>query len=193
MSSATTAVGKIYGLKSAGSGDKLKVTFRVGVRKRFVSEQDKQDNKTQTFYPCIAYGKTAEFINQYFEDKKAIHVLDMEFQTYRSNDAPDDYDDKYIFKVNTVSFVPGTDDGEGGGGNSGGGNRGSNNNSRGNDRGNNGGGRESNSRGGNDNRRGNDSRDDRRSNDSGRGNSGRDTGRSGGGDSYVANEDDLPF
>lgn len=110
--------GKIYNLKhTAGQQQgKGRVTLRVSVRKEFVSDQDKQANKTNVFLPMIAYGPTAEFINQYFKDGDTICIKDMEYQTYRTQNAPNEYDDAHIFKVNKVGFVPGANDnGQGGG------------------------------------------------------------------------------
>lgn len=104
--------GKIYGLKSKGTAEKPRVTFRLSVRKRFVSDQDKKDGKTQTFMPCIAYGSTAEFINQYFNDQDVISVGDMEYQTYSSQNNTTEYDDAHIFKVEKVGFVPGANNGD---------------------------------------------------------------------------------
>ena len=126
--------GKIYGMKPGQTGNgKDKVSFRIGVRKQFVTDQDKQDGKTMTFMPMIAMGPTAKFIMDYFNDGDAIAIGSMEYQTYRTQNAPNEFDDAHIFKVNSVGFVS---DGNGGGNNGGGQQR---QNNGGNQRGNGGG------------------------------------------------------
>lgn len=112
--------GKIYGLKSGQtSNGKDKVSFRVGVRKQFVTDADKQNKTTMTFIPCMANGPTAKFINDFFNDGDSISVGSMEYQTYRSKNADpnNNFDDAHIFKVNSVGFVG---DNSGGGNNAGG-------------------------------------------------------------------------
>jgi single-stranded DNA-binding protein len=110
--------GKIYGLKPGQTGNgKDKVSFRVGVRKQYVTDQDKQDGKTLTFIPMIAMGPTAKFIMDYFNDGDGIAVGSMEYQTYRTQNAPNEFDDAHIFKVNQVGFVGDNSGGGNGGGN----------------------------------------------------------------------------
>lgn len=117
--------GLIYGLKFANENDdkKIRATFRVGVRKRYVSDQDKQNKTTQTFMPMVAYGATAKFIKDWFTDGKPISIGDMEYFTFKS-DQNNKYDDGHMFKVLQVGFVPGTGDGDNG--SNGGGQRSSN-------------------------------------------------------------------
>jgi single-stranded DNA-binding protein len=110
--------GKIYNLKPGTSANgKAKVSFRLSVRKSFVTDQEKADNKTNVFMPMIAIGPTAEFITKYFKDGDFMCVGSMEYQTYRTNNAPNEYDDAHIFKVDKVGFAGNNDSG---GANSGG-------------------------------------------------------------------------
>jgi len=106
-----TFLGKIYKLESSGSPGKdgFRVTFRLGVRKKYVSEEDKKEGKTQVFVPMIAFGKTAEFIDQYFEDGSAIAVSNCEYNTFESDK---DGEKKFFhnFKIGNVDFVPQTSD-----------------------------------------------------------------------------------
>lgn len=100
--------GRIYGLKSAQTANgKDKVTFRIGVRKQYVSDQDKQDGKTMTFMPMIAMGPTAKFITTYFKEGDNIAIGSMEFQTFRSQNADpsNTFDDMYNFKIDKAGFV----------------------------------------------------------------------------------------
>ena len=111
--------GKIYGMKPGQTGNgKDKVSFRVGVRKQFVTDQDKQDGKTLSFLPMIAMGPTAKFIMDYFKDGDTISIGNMEYQTYRTQNAPNEFDDAHIFKVNQAGFA-GDGSGGGNGGNTG--------------------------------------------------------------------------
>lgn len=108
--------GKIYNLKcSQTSNGKDKCTFRVSVRKQFVSDQDKQNNTTNVFIPCMAMGPTAKFISDYFKDGDFVAIGDMEYQTWKS-DSNQQYDDVHMFKVNKAGFCGGADAGNGGGG-----------------------------------------------------------------------------
>jgi single-stranded DNA-binding protein len=98
--------GKIYGLKPGTTGNgKPKVSWRLSVRKSFVTDQEKTENKTNTFLPMIAMGPTAEFITKYFKDGDSMSVGSMEYQTYRTANAPNEFDDAHIFKVDKVGFV----------------------------------------------------------------------------------------
>lgn len=100
--------GKIYGLKvSQTASGKDKVTFRVAVRKQFVTDEDKQNNTTHYFLPMMAVGPTATFISKYFKDGDMISIGSMEYQTYRTKNADPNskFDDAHVFKVNTVGFV----------------------------------------------------------------------------------------
>lgn len=107
--------GKIYGLKAGQTTNgKPKVSFRVGVRKQFVTDADKQNNTTQIFVPMTAMGPTADFITKFFKDGDGISVADMEYQTFKS-DQSQQFDDRHIFKVNRAGFVPGGSDANGGG------------------------------------------------------------------------------
>ncbi|MNQ66142.1 Single-stranded DNA-binding protein [compost metagenome] len=114
--------GLIYGLKETGKKGKdgYRVNFRLGVRKSYVSDEDKKAGKTQTFIPMVAFGKTAEFIMDYFEDGKPITVTNVEYNTWESSDnGKTEY--FHNFRVGQAGFVPGTGDNNGGGGNGGGG------------------------------------------------------------------------
>lgn len=111
--------GKIYGMKSGQTANgKDKVSFRVGVRKQFVTDQDKQNNTTMTFMPISAMGPTAGFITKHFKDGDMISLGDMEYQTYRSQNADpsNNFDDMHIFKVNRAGFVSDGNAGNGGNG-----------------------------------------------------------------------------
>lgn len=122
-------VGKIYNLKDQSANGKERVMFKVSVRKEWVSDQDKQDKKTQTFVPIAANGPTAKFILDFFKDGDTICIKDMEYQTYRTKNADpnNNFDDGHIFKANKVGFVPGANqDGDQGQGQS----RGNNNNNQ---------------------------------------------------------------
>lgn len=106
--------GRIYGLKSGQTTNgKDKVTFRIGVRKEYVTDQDKQDKKTLVFMPMIAMGPTAKFISTYFNEGDNIAIGSMEYGTFRSQNAPNEYDDMHSFKINKAGFVS---DGQQGGG-----------------------------------------------------------------------------
>lgn len=110
-----TFVGKIYKLESSGKAGKdgFRVNFRLGVRKKYVSEEDKKEGKTQVFIPMIAFGKTAEFIDQYFEDGSVICVSNCEYNTFESDK---DGEKKFFhnFKIGNVDFVPQSSDSDGG-------------------------------------------------------------------------------
>lgn len=114
--------GLIYGLKDTGKKGKdgYRVNFRLGVRKSYVSDEDKKAGKTQTFIPMVAFGKTAEFIMEYFEDGKPITVTNVEYNTWESTDGgKTEY--FHNFRVGQAGFVPGTGDNNGGGNGGGGG------------------------------------------------------------------------
>ena len=109
--------GKIYGLKvDTTAKGKDKVTFRVGVRKQFVTDEDKQNGTTHYFLPMMAIGPTATFIKNYFKDGDVICIGSMEYQTYRTKNADPNskFDDGHVFKVNAVGF-PGDGNGNGNG------------------------------------------------------------------------------
>jgi single-stranded DNA-binding protein len=111
--------GKIYNLKPGTSANgKAKVSFRLSVRKSFITDQEKADNKTNVFMPMIAIGPTAEFITKYFKDGDFMCVGSMEYQTYRTSNAPNEFDDAHIFKVDKVGFAGNNDNGNQGGGQS---------------------------------------------------------------------------
>lgn len=110
MAQVMSALGRIKGLKvSTTSNGKDKVTFRLAVRKSFVKEADKQQNKTHVFLPMIAMGPTATFIKNYFNEGDMIYVTNMEYQTYRTQNADSNtnYDDGHLFFVNSVAFAGG--------------------------------------------------------------------------------------
>lgn len=112
--------GLIYGLKETGKKGKdgYRVNFRLGVRKSYVSDEDKKAGKTQTFMPMVAFGKTAEFIMDYFEDGKPITVTNVEYNTWESTDGgKTEY--FHNFRVGQAGFVPGTGDSNGGNGSGG--------------------------------------------------------------------------
>lgn len=110
-------VGKIYGLESDGKKGKdgFKVKFRLSVRKRWVSDEDKKNGRTQTFVPCVAFGKTAELIDEYFQDGSIIGVRDLEYSTWES-DSNGSKQYFHNFKVGGIDFIPTEDGGQGGGG-----------------------------------------------------------------------------
>jgi single-stranded DNA-binding protein len=125
--------GRIYGLKSGQTANgKDKASFRVGIRKQFVTDQDKTDGKTLVFMPMMAMGPTAKFITDFFKDGDSIAIGAMEYQTYRTQNAPNEFDDAHIFKVDKVGFVgdKSNDSGNGGGGNQRANNNGGGNNQR---------------------------------------------------------------
>lgn len=110
--------GKIYGMKPGQTANgKDRVSFRVGVRKRYVTDQDKQNNTTMTFLPIMIMGPTATFVIKHFKDGDMIALGDMEYQTYRSQNADpsNNFDDMHNFKANQAGFVSDGNGGNGGG------------------------------------------------------------------------------
>lgn len=108
-------VGKIYNMKSTGKGDKLRLNFRLAVRKKYVSEDDKKDGKVNVFVPLVAFGKTAELIEQYFEDGSAIGVSNCEYTTFEFEGDDGETVYGHNFKVGNIEFLPSGGDDAGGG------------------------------------------------------------------------------
>ena len=101
--------GKIYNLKSVGKGDKARITFRLGVRKDFLTEADKEAKRYNNFVSLTAFGKTAEFIENNFEDGKNIGVT-CSYETWEGKDDDGDKTYNHNFKVNSASFVGAKED-----------------------------------------------------------------------------------
>jgi single-stranded DNA-binding protein len=106
--------GKIYNMKDSSKGEKKTVMFNVSVRKQFVTDADKEANRTNTFVPCVARGKTAEIILQNYKDGDIISIGDMEYQTWKSSQDVK-FDDRHIFNASRISYFPlnGTSDSNG--------------------------------------------------------------------------------
>lgn len=107
-------VGKMYGKKATGSGDKMRLNFRLAVRKQYVSEDDKKNNKVNVFVPFVAFGKLAELLDQYIEDGQGVALHNCEYTTFEWED---DGETQYghNFKAGGMSFLPTSGDEDGGG------------------------------------------------------------------------------
>ena len=98
--------GKIFNMKiGQTSNQKDKVNFRLGVRKQFVTDADKQAGKTMTFMPIQIMGPTATFVSKYFKDGDMIALSDMEYRTFRTQNAPNEFDDAHSFNAGKAGFV----------------------------------------------------------------------------------------
>lgn len=107
-------VGKIYNMKATGKGDKMRLNFRIAVRKKYVSEEDKKANKVNTFVPVVAFGKTAELIEQYFEDGSVIGLNNCEYSTFEFEGDDGETVYGHNFKVGGIDFLPSGEDNGGG-------------------------------------------------------------------------------
>lgn len=58
-------------LKNLSQG-KVAINFNIGIKQSY---KDKNGNYTMDFLPCVAFGKSAEFINTYFEDGDVIELV----------------------------------------------------------------------------------------------------------------------
>ncbi len=103
--------GRIGKLKMNGKGDKKYLTFTLSVRKDYISEKDKEANKINNFLFMKAFGKTAEFIEQYFEDGKHIGVT-CSYETWEGKDDDGDTTYNHNFNIIKANFVGGKDDGD---------------------------------------------------------------------------------
>lgn len=79
-------------LKNIGQG-KVVINFNVGIKQSY---KDKNGNYTMDFLPCIAFGKTAEFINTYFEDGDVIELV--------CAASPSSWINKEGTKINKIDF-----------------------------------------------------------------------------------------
>lgn len=98
-------VGKVYNLKEEGKKDSKRVNFRLAVRKKFVTDEDKKAGKVNTFVPFVAFGKTAEVIAEYVEEGRVIGVSNCEYSTFEfQKDGDTVYG--HNFKVGNLDFLP---------------------------------------------------------------------------------------
>jgi single-stranded DNA-binding protein len=98
-------VGKMYNKKATGKGDKMRLNFNLAVRKKYVSEEDKKNNKVNVFVPFVAFGKLAELIDQYIDEGRGVALSNCEYTTYTFED---DGETKYghNFKAGGMDFLP---------------------------------------------------------------------------------------
>lgn len=101
-------VGKVYNLKSEEDkkGNVTRVNFRLAVRKKFVSDEDKKDNKYNVFVPFVAFGKTAELIDDHIKDGNVIGVSNCEYSTFEFENKDGDTVYGHNFKVGNLEFIP---------------------------------------------------------------------------------------
>lgn len=101
-------VGKVYNLKSEEDkkGDVTRVNLRLAVRKKYVSDEDKKENKYNVFVPFVAFGKTAELIDAHIKDGDIIGFSNCEYSTFEfKKDGDTVYG--HNFKVGELNFIPG--------------------------------------------------------------------------------------
>jgi single-stranded DNA-binding protein len=102
-------VGKVYNLKEEGKKDSKRVNFRLAVRKKYVSDEDKKNSRYNVFVPFVAFGKTAELIAEHFEDGSILGVSNCEYSTFEyEKDGDKVYG--HNFKVGELNFLPREED-----------------------------------------------------------------------------------
>lgn len=111
-------VGKVYNLESVEDkkGNLQRVKFRLAVRKKFVTDEEKKKNQYNVFVPFVAFGKTAELIDEHIQDGSVIGVSNCEYATFEFENKDGDTVYGHNFKVGSLEFLPRTaDDDEDGG------------------------------------------------------------------------------
>lgn len=102
-------VGKIYNMKTEEDkkGNVSRVNLRLAVRKKYVSDEDKKDNKYNVFVPFVVFGKTAELLDQYFKDGDIVGFSNCEYSTFEFENKDGDTVYGHNFKVGELNFMPG--------------------------------------------------------------------------------------
>ena len=102
-------VGKIYNLEAVEDkkGNLQRVKFRLAVRKKFVTDEEKKKKQYNVFVPFVAFGKTAELIDEHFQDGSIIGLSNCEYSTFEFENKDGDTVYGHNFKVGNLEFIPG--------------------------------------------------------------------------------------
>lgn len=101
-------VGKVYNLKADTDkkGNVSRVNLRLAVRKKFVTDEEKKKNQYNVFVPFVAFGKTAELLDEHVSDGDIIGFSNCEYSTFEyEKDGDTVYG--HNFKVGSLEFIPG--------------------------------------------------------------------------------------
>lgn len=101
-------VGKVYNMKTETDkkGNVSRVNLRLAVRKKFVTDEEKKNNQYNTFVPFVAFGKTAELLDDHVNDGDIIGFSNCEYSTFEyEKDGDKVYG--HNFKVGSLDFIPG--------------------------------------------------------------------------------------
>lgn len=94
--------GRIISKKLMGEGDYQRLVFTVAVRNKM--KEKSGEKKPDNMHPCVAFGKLAEMINQYFEVGAGVIVSNAEFTSSSKKNDDGTFINYYNFVVQEIDF-----------------------------------------------------------------------------------------